>query len=92
MKIQLDYDSKVITILENVNLKKFTDNISKLLPDWESWSLNVTNSIVYYAPITIPYVPPTPRPWWELVHTGTPNPIVTYTDDAVTGVYTLDIS
>lgn len=47
MKIQLDYELKVITLQSDVNLKEFVDKIQKLLPDWKEWNIQLEGGITY---------------------------------------------
>lgn len=68
MKIELDYDNKIINLENRTELKKFIKTIQKILPDWEEWTLDTHTTINWSNPITIPYVPVDPypiRPWWE---------------------------
>lgn len=65
MKIQLDFNQKIITIESNVNLYEFTKRIKQILPDWKDWSLNNSSSIIYWNnPIVwdyhTPYIPSYP--------------------------------
>jgi len=63
MKIQLDYDTKTITLVNDVSLKEFFNKIKTLLPDWKEWNLNSQTTIEWTNPITIPYYPR--YPWWD---------------------------
>ncbi len=65
MKINLDYDRKIIGLESNTNLGEFFEKITKILPDYKEWSLNTNTQIVWNNPITIPYIPTYPRPLWE---------------------------
>jgi hypothetical protein len=68
MKIELDYDNKIINLENRTELKKFIKTIQKILPDWQEWMLDTHTTINWTNPITIPYVPVEPypiRPWWE---------------------------
>ena len=47
MKIQLDYDKKVITLEKNANLGVFVSRIKYILPDWEEWELDTKTDIVW---------------------------------------------
>jgi len=62
MKMQLDFDNKIVTIEDNVDLGEFVDNIKKMIPDWRNWKLETKTEIVWQQ--TYPYYP---SPWW-----GTP--------------------
>lgn len=92
MKIQIDYDTKTVTLDNNVNLGEFMVKIKVILPDWKDWKLNTNTNIVYpSSPILIerPY-----RPWWQ-------GPLVTYsgtstgtflTSQPSTGKYMLEVN
>ncbi|NQU87645.1 MAG: hypothetical protein HQ541_17985 [Mariniphaga sp.] len=56
MRIQLDYDTKTITLVNDVSLKEFFDKIKNLLPDWKEWNVASQTTIPYY---------PNPVPWWD---------------------------
>ncbi len=53
MKIQLDYDNKVITVERQVNLEKFIFTIKRLLPDWKKWELDANTIISWYNPYPV---------------------------------------
>lgn len=65
MKLQLDYDKKVLTIENNVNMGEFFSKVKKILPDWDDWKLETKNKIVFQYPYVVrePYYP-----WWEQPH------------------------
>ncbi len=63
MKIQLDYDAKIITLEDNVNLGDFFEKIKKILPDFKKWKLETKTVINWNNPITIPYIPSAPYPY-----------------------------
>ncbi len=48
MKIQIDFDNKVIKLESNVNLKEFYDKIKLILEDWKEYSLH-TNTTINWA-------------------------------------------
>ena len=51
MKIQLDFDAKLITVENNVNLGEFVKKIKRVLPDWKEWDITsntVINNWGYY--------------------------------------------
>jgi hypothetical protein len=52
MKIQLDYDSKTITIEDNVNLGEFVKKVEKILPEWKEWKLITKTEIIRSQPDT----------------------------------------
>lgn len=67
MKIELDYDNKLIKLENKTELKVFIETIQKILPDWEKWTLDTNTIINWSNPITITTIPyiHVPRPWWE---------------------------
>ena len=91
MKIQLDYNLKIITLDNTVSLQEFVDKLKEILPDWEGWILDTNQVITNWTnPIIIdrypsapPYIPNTP--WYETYK------ITCDTDAAgnVTGTYNL---
>jgi hypothetical protein len=102
MKIQLDYDTKTITLVDDVKLKEFFNKIKTLLPDWKDWNLNAQTVINWNNPIRIPYYPD-PTPWWLRGTWVTTGAVVTLdgdcntvTDGVVTditsGVYNLEVN
>ncbi len=102
MKIQLDYDAKIITLEDNVNLSDFFDKIKKILPDFKEWKLNTQTTINWTNPITIPHIPYYPRPynpypWYEWADTSTGSVTIklddTYKADVITtGTYCLELN
>lgn len=101
MKIQIDFDNKIITLENNVNLKEFYDRIKMLLPDgeWKNYNID-TNTVInnWKDPIYIPYtpIPINPYHWWNepFVWCGTINSplgINTFTSTG-TAIMNFDIS
>lgn len=66
MKIQLDFDTKVVKVEDDVNLHKFVKAVKKLLPNWKEWNI-ATNSKIEWIPYYLPY-------WYN-------EPYVYYTDN-----------
>lgn len=63
MKIQIDFDNKIIKVEGKVNFKELVDKVKMLLPDeWREFELE-TNTIIYYNYPTI-YSPIYPYPHW----------------------------
>jgi len=100
MKIKLDFDNKIVTLDESVNLKEFISMIKSIIPNWKDWKLDTNTTITWNNPITVPYVPYTPyREWWTdyptirydttLVECITTN--VSTSFDTITGSYCIDI-
>ena len=68
MKIQLDYDNKVITLEDNVSLGELFKVVKDILPEWREWKLNPAIITNWQSPIVIKeYVP---RPWWQQPYYG----------------------
>ena len=61
MKIQLDFDNKILTLMEQVNLFDFVEKLSHYVPDWEKWKLstNVENVVHWTEPVKVP------QDWWR---------------------------
>ena len=60
MKIQIDFDNKVISIESNVNLGEFFERIEKILPEWKEFELKTNTEIKWQAPV---YIEPYQRPY-----------------------------
>jgi len=59
MKIQLDFDRKIIKLESSSNLGELFDKIEKILPDWKEWKLE-TNTVINWNtypiyPYRMPY-------------------------------------
>jgi len=65
MKIQLDYDSKKITVEQATNLGEFFIKVKVILPDWRDWELQTNTIVSWSSPIVIKEYPN--RPWWEYI-------------------------
>lgn len=87
MKIQLDYNNKLLTICCRIPYKEFHDNIQKILPDWEDWNIGEAVYFNYHPyPIIIPKdIKPTP--WWEFR-----KEIITYYQGKITGTYQIQMN
>ena len=70
MKIELDYDNKVITLLDKCDLGEFVSRIEMILPDWKKWELSTTvTTNITHAPFW--HVPQRwNQPWYGM---GVPN-------------------
>lgn len=97
MKIQIDFDNKIIKLENNVNLKEFFDKIKNVLSeDWEKYTLE-TNTVInnWSNPIIIKdYVPYTPYPTYPAYPhhpfwCGTTNTIA---DNLQTGTYNFELN
>jgi len=61
MKVELDFDNKIIKLETDVKLLEFVKKITEILPDWQSWTLETNTTIEWagsYPIIRPPYVPP----------------------------------
>jgi len=62
MKVELDFDNKIIKLETDVKLLEFVKKITEILPDWQSWTLETNTTIEWVGPtypnIRPPYVPP----------------------------------
>lgn len=78
MKLQLDFDNKIITIEEKVNLGEFFSKLEELLPDlkWREFDLEMKVINYWYNPI----------PWDQSYPTY---PWTTYNDS---GIYNIDLT
>ncbi len=65
MKIQLDYDSKTITVESKVQIKELFTKLKQALPDWKNWSLDTNTEIIWKDTIRQPVPSPIIIPWWE---------------------------
>jgi hypothetical protein len=53
MKVQLDFENKIMIIEGVINFKELSKKIKSLLPDWKDWSLRNTDTFIYwYNPTT----------------------------------------
>jgi len=106
MKIQLDYDNKIITLEDNVNLGEFFDKIKDILPEWKKWKLNSQPIAHWQNPIFIDRYPvpiyPSPRRtpyWYDAINVqcgGTTTSNANFKPPAgmnnMTGVYNLELA
>ena len=65
MKIEIDTTNKVIQVKEQINIKEFFNELKKIIPDYEDYSIMVP---IQYYPYNPTYTPP-----------NYPNPFITYT-------------
>ena len=57
MRLDLDFDRKVVTIKSEVNLKEFNDKIKEILSDWKEWKVEAVKNELTYWPVTYPSYP-----------------------------------
>lgn len=92
MKIQLNYDTKTITLAEKVELYKLIEWCEKHIDDIEDWTLNTNTTVNWTNPIVIKdyTYPRVNQPWWEYI----PNTSPYYTTDfnTVSGTYNIEIN
>lgn len=92
MKIQLDYNTKTITLAEKVELHKLIEWCGKHIDNIEEWGLDTNQTVTWTNPIVIrDYTYPTVKtPWWECIPTTSPY----YTTDInkVSGTYNIEIN
>lgn len=102
MRIQLDYDLKIIKLEKSVNIADLLEWVQKHLPNLDEWLLdtntviqNWTNPVIIEKPVQPvqpinphPQSPPYPnKPWWEVFP-----PTCQYsTDGEIKGIYNLKI-
>ncbi len=79
MKLQLDTIRKTIKVEGTINLEELFETLRKFFPleEWKQFSLEANTTIEWINPITIPYYPSQPYPWW--------NTPVIYTSDGIIG-------
>ncbi len=71
MKIQIDFDNKVIKLESNVNLKEFYDKVKTILDNWQEFSLGTNTVINWNSYPVYPYRPPYyTNPYWCLYGTS----------------------
>lgn len=79
MILELNYDTKTVTVKGNVNLKEFLKTVKKLDIDTSEW--NITSEVVEMNQLPyVPYEPYVPFPYYGQPDTGdflTPPYIVT---------------
>lgn len=94
MKLQLDYDNKIISLDSNANLRELVDRLQQILPDWEDWKIN-TSINNWRNPIIIREYPS--KPWWEyqsyseLLYNHTPHNYQ-IDDTNITGVHNIELT
>ncbi len=57
MKIELDFDSKIITLKSEVNIKELHDKLKTILPDWKEWKIEAVKTEISYWPGTTTIYP-----------------------------------
>ena len=65
MKLKIDFDTKKITLEQEVNLSKFIEMVPQLIPNYrdEDWTLEAVQTIVHTTPPIV--VDPWIKPWWQ---------------------------
>jgi len=78
MKLQIDTQTKTITIIEEVKLQELNDFIRLAIPEseWNSWNINSSKEIVQTNPLVIERWREQPwgrwYPWWNQPSTTEP--------------------
>lgn len=63
MKLQIDFDNKIIKLESNVNLKEFFEKIEAAIPDWKEYRLDCNTVINWnYYPS---YIYPSRNTWYN---------------------------
>lgn len=89
MKVEIDFDAKVIKVEKQVNFKRLMEYV-QTLPSWEEYRLDTNSEIIWQSPVVIdrPVYPwRNPWDWWSYPTTV---PYIqaggTYTDNATYAV------
>lgn len=53
MKLQIDFDKKIIKVEDNVNLGELVEKLQAMLPEWKTWKLETNVTINWSNPVTI---------------------------------------
>ena len=48
MKVDLDFDQKIITLKSEVNIKEFHDKMKEILKDWKEWKVEAVKTEITY--------------------------------------------
>lgn len=68
MRVEIDFDNKIIKVEQKCNFKKLMEFI-QTLPDWEDYQIDSNTTInINTSPITIKEYYPYGRPWYQLYH------------------------
>lgn len=92
MKIQLNYDTKTITLADKTDLGGFIKWCKKHIDNIEEWLLDTNTTVTWTNPIVIrDYTYPTINtPWWEVIPST--SPYYTYDFNTVSGTYNLEVN
>lgn len=84
MKLNIDFDNKVITLLDKVNIDALSKAVKKMFPDtWKEFTLDTNTSVVYsYYPHYY---------WYNGYYTSTPT-LVANTGSTISSNYTYTTS
>lgn len=86
MKIQLNFDTKVIKVEDNVNLGELIEKLQAMLPEWKTWKLETNVTINWTSPVVIKEkVWPWNQPYW------TTEPLHPLTINCSTGIHNIEI-
>lgn len=65
MKIQLDFDNKIITLIEPIKVEDLIETLDKILPNPKEWEIHIDTKVNWINPIIIKETPYRPVPWWD---------------------------
>lgn len=84
MKLNIDFDNKVITLLDKVNIDALSKAVKKMFPEtWKEFTLDTNTSVVYsYYPHYY---------WYNGYYTGTPT-FVSGTTETSTAISASEIT
>ena len=93
MKFKIDTEKKILTLVENTNIKELTKLLKALFPEtWKEFSINTENTIVTWTnPVYTPPVPyfPGDRNWKDVFCGGT-DIVLNTTACSVTSEFCID--
>lgn len=72
MKLSIDFDNKVITLVEPAILGKVMENLEKMFPDgsWAGFTLDTTSKVVWSNPVVFREYPVYVQPYKVTWYTG----------------------
>lgn len=85
MRLNIDFDNKVITLLDKVNIDTLSKSLKKMFPDtWKEFTLDTNTSVVYsYYPHYY---------WYNGSYTSTPTLVANTTSSTISSDYTYTTS
>lgn len=74
MKLQLNFDKKILVVENDTNLGDLMKKLKVILPDWKEWTLETKTIINYSSPIVIKEYKRPIYDWWNVMYnSGAPN-------------------